>query len=262
MRCFFLNNRNRFKKLLLNSIANNELSVNYQPQINSENKKIIGIEALIRWNNEELGSVSPYIFIPIAEQSGFIINIGYWIIEKVFYDYNKIIDLLPIDFKISINISPIQFSDNMLISKIIDLANKYLIDLSKFEIEITENIFLKDKKLINDKIESFKKLGFSIAIDDFGTGFSSLSYLKDLNIDRIKIDRSFIYEYPQKDNGTIAKIIINICKDLNLKVITEGVETEVQVNYIKSLGCKYIQGYYYSKPLTLENLIKFIEGHN
>ncbi len=257
-----ISNRHKFNLLLLNSIKNNELSVNYQPQINSITNKITGIEALMRWNNDELGNVSPYIFIPIAEESGFIINLGYWIFEQVFIDYKRIIDLLPFNFKICINISPIQFNDDNLISKIIELSNKYLVDLSKFEIEITENIFLKDKKLINSKIEAFKKLGFSVAIDDFGTGFSSLSYLKNLNIDRIKIDRSFIYEYPQKDNGTIAKIIINICNELKIKVITEGVETEEQVKYINSLGCKSIQGYYYSKPLSLLQLIDFINTHN
>ena len=244
--------------LLRKSIINNELEVYYQAQINNNTNKIIGAEALMRWTTPTLGSVSPYYFIPIAEKSGFIVDLGYWIIEKVFIDYNKIKEFLPFNFKFSINISAIQFEDDNLIDKIIELSNKYHIDLSNFEIEITESVFASDMKEINNKLNKFRRLGFSIALDDFGTGYSSLSYLKQLVIDRIKIDRAFIKDYPQNDNGSIAKIIVNIAKELNVNLICEGVETKEQLDYINSIGCSSIQGYYFSKPLDYTHFKKYI----
>ncbi|MGD1822256.1 MAG: EAL domain-containing protein [Pleomorphochaeta sp.] len=262
--CFFnreikekIEEKSLMSVLLRKSIDNEELNMKYQPQVKISGNKVVGIEALLRWNNPTLGVVSPFFFIPIAEKSGFIIDLGYWVIEKVFSDYKYIKDILPPSFKISINISPLQFSDKNLTTKIIELANKYNVDLSKFEIEITESIILSDFKKINEKLDEFKQLGISIAIDDFGTGFSSLSYLRNLKIDKIKIDRSFIKDYPTKDSGIIAKIIVNMASVLNLQVITEGVETEEQLNYISSIKCELVQGYYYSKPLTINNFIEY-----
>jgi PAS domain S-box-containing protein len=243
---------------LKDAIINNELFVTYQPQVDSINKQIIGAEALIRWNNPTLGLISPYLFIPIAEKNGFIIDIGYWIIEEVFKEYNEIKDSLPSNFKLSINISPIQFNDDNIIDKIIELSKQYNIDLSHFELEITENVLVSDIDNVNSKLTKFKDLGLSIAMDDFGTGFSSLSYLQNLLIDKIKIDRSFIKDYPENDTGTVAKIIVEIAKELELKLITEGVETKEQLNYMNSIGCCSIQGYYYSKPLLISQLKEYI----
>lgn len=243
---------------LKDAISNNELFVTYQPQVDSINNKVVGAEALIRWNNPTLGLVSPYIFIPIAEKNGFILDIGYWIIEKVFKDFKKIKDILPENFKFAINISPFQFNDENIIDKILELSKKYDINLSNFELEITENVLVSDIKNVNTKLVEFKNLGLDIAIDDFGTGFSSLSYLQKLLIDKIKIDRSFIKDYPQNDSGSIAKIIVKIATELNLDLITEGVETLDQLNYMKALGCGNIQGYYFSKPLELNEFIEYI----
>lgn len=243
---------------LKDAIINNELFVTYQPQVDSINKKLIGAEALIRWDNPTLGLISPYLFIPIAEKNGFIIDIGYWIIEEVFKDYNELKDLVSPSFKFSINISPIQFNDDNIINKIIELSKRYNIDLSHFELEITENILVSDIENVNSKLAQFKKLGLSIAMDDFGTGFSSLSYLQHLLIDKIKIDRSFIKDYPENDTGTVAKIIVEIAKELELKLITEGVETKEQLNYMNSIGCCSIQGYYFSKPLLINQLKEYI----
>ncbi|MGD6729902.1 MAG: bifunctional diguanylate cyclase/phosphodiesterase [Pleomorphochaeta sp.] len=244
---------------LKDAIINNELFVTYQPQVDNINKQIIGAEALIRWNNPTLGLISPFLFIPIAEKNGFIIDIGYWIIEEVFKDFNEIKDTLPSNFKLSINISPIQFNDDNIINKIIELSDKYNIDLSYFELEITENVLVSDIENVNSKLTQFKDLGLSIAMDDFGTGFSSLSYLQNLLIDKIKIDRSFIKDYPENDTGTVAKIIVKIAKELELKLITEGVETKEQLNYMNSIGCYSIQGYYFSKPLLLSQLKEYIK---
>ena len=248
--------------LLSKAISSDELTVYYQPQISCINGEVIGAEALMRWNSKELGMISPNRFIPLAEKSGHIIALGYWIIEKVFKDFHMIKGEVDNDFRISVNVSPVQFRDKNLINRIVALSKKYDFDLNNFEIEITESLFLSDMEEANGKLKEFGDLGISIAIDDFGTGFSSLSYLKNLNIDRLKIDRSFIKDYPNMDDGGMAKAITNMGRELKLDVITEGVETEDQANYSKEMGCDSIQGYYYSKPIDLINFIHYLISKN
>jgi EAL domain-containing protein (putative c-di-GMP-specific phosphodiesterase class I) len=254
-----MENEIKMEMLLRRAVENDELSIHYQPQVDINKGITVGAEALLRWNNKELGNVSPVVFIPLAEKTGVIIEIGYWIIENVFKDYLLIREKVSRDFRISINISPIQFRDEALIEKIKEFGEKYQVDFSNFEIEITESTFITDVNDINNKFYKFKELGLTIAVDDFGTGFSSLSYLRKLNIDKLKIDRSFIKDYPQNDNGEIAELITNISNKLNLKVITEGAETEEQINHLKSIGCNLVQGYYYSKPLPKEEFYKFLD---
>ncbi|WP_160688060.1 EAL domain-containing protein [Clostridium sp. C2-6-12] len=254
-----MENEIKMEMLLRRAVENDELSIHYQPQVDINKGVTVGAEALLRWNNKELGNVSPVVFIPLAEKTGVIIEIGYWIIENVFKDYLLMREKVSRDFRISINISPIQFRDEALIEKIKEFGEKYQVDFSNFEIEITESTFITDVNDINNKFDKFKELGLTIAVDDFGTGFSSLSYLRKLNIDKLKIDRSFIKDYPQNDNGEIAELITNISNKLNLKVITEGAETEEQINHLKSIGCNLVQGYYYSKPLPKEDFYKFLD---
>jgi EAL domain-containing protein (putative c-di-GMP-specific phosphodiesterase class I) len=198
------------------------------------------------------------VFITLAEKTGQIIEIGYWLIERIFKDYSSIREKISEDFRISINISPLQFKDEKLIYKFKEYGEKYNVDFRNFEIEVTESIFMTDINDVNDKLNEFKKLGMTVAIDDFGTGFSSLSYLKKLSVDKLKIDRSFIKDYPQNDNGEIAEVITNMAKKLKLKVITEGAETEEQINYLQSIGCNLIQGFYYSKPLDKDDFYKYL----
>ncbi len=256
-----VNKELKMNLLLRKSIENDELDVNYQPQVDSNSGKIKGAEALMRWNSKELGSVSPFFFIPVAEKNGYIVDLGYWLIERVFDDYNKIKSKLPSDFKISINVSAIQFQDSELVNKFVSLSEKYNVNLSNFEIEITESVLVSNVEIVNSHFQKFKELGLSIALDDFGTGFSSLSYLKNLDIDKIKIDRSFIKDYPTLDNGEIAKVIVNIANEFNLEVITEGAENKEQVDYLKSVGCSFIQGYYFSKPLSFKDFDKYIDDN-
>jgi len=248
--------------LLSKAVASKELDVFYQPQVSCCDGEVIGAEALMRWNSKELGNVSPNVFIPLAEKNGYIIDLGYWIIDRVFRDYLIIKDKVKDEFKLSINVSPLQFKDEKLIDCFIDLSKKHGIDLENFEIEITENLFLEDLETMNNKLKKFNELGITVAIDDFGTGFSSLSYIKNLNINKLKIDRSFIKDYPDIDDGGMAKVITNIGKELKLEVITEGTETEDQVAYSREIGCNSIQGYYYSKPLNLENFMEYLDLNN
>ncbi len=248
--------------LLRRAIENHELDIYYQPQMDIQQETIVGAEALLRWNNAELGSVSPAVFIPLAEKNGLIIEIGYWIIEKIFQDYSSLQEKMGSDFRISINISPLQFRDKDLIDKLKEIGQTYQVNFSNFEIEITESSFVADLHDINQKFAAFKDIGLTIAIDDFGTGFSSLSYLRELTIDKLKIDRSFIKDYPQDDNGAIVELITNISSKLHLKVITEGAETTEQIEYLKSIGCNLVQGFYYSKPLPKDLFCEFLNRYH
>ena len=244
--------------LLRNAISNNELEVYYQPQVQIDTGIMTGAEALLRWKNSELGNVSPVQFVALAEKTGQIIEIGYWLIERIFKDYVDMKDDIDHNFRISINVSPVQFEDKDLLFKFKELANKYDVNLKNFEIEITESVFINDIDDVNEELKKFKELGMTIAIDDFGTGFSSLSYLKNLSVDKLKIDRIFIKDYPDKDDARIAKVVVNMANELKLKVITEGAETREQIEYLKSIGCNLIQGYYYSKPLTKKDFYVYL----
>ncbi len=253
-----IQNQHVMSLYLKDAVSNNEFYMMYQPQVDSRRKKVTGAEALIRWNNPVLGQISPYIFIPVAEENGFISDIGYWVLETVFRDYTAVKHKLPEGFKFSINISPLQFNDENLVYQIVHLSSLYKVDLSDFELELTENSIISNTTDVNAKLHRFQELGLSISMDDFGTGFSSLRYLQKLEIDKIKIDRSFIKDYPERDNGSIAKIIVKIAKELNLDLITEGVETSQQLEYMNSIGCDCIQGFYFSRPLLLNDLTEYI----
>ncbi|MGO1369049.1 sensor domain-containing protein [Senegalia sp. (in: firmicutes)] len=248
-------------KMMLNkAIIYDEFSINYQPQIDSRNNQIVGAEALLRWNTKKYGFISPAIFIPIAEKTGQIVEIGYWVIDRVFNEYMIFKENINENFRICINISPMQFNDENFIKRIKESIIKNNIDTNYFELEITENLLLDDLTKVNKKLKELKDLGFTIAIDDFGTGYSSLSYIKQLHIDKLKIDRAFIKDYPEKDNGEIADIITIMSRTLRLEVIAEGVETKEQVDYLRSKGCHLIQGYFYSKPIPPSDFVKYLKG--
>jgi len=240
------------------AVRNQELVVFYQPQVDSITGRVIGGEALLRWNNEELGLVPPHLFIPVAEKNGSIIEIGNFVIQEVFKLLKSMEKHCGKNIPISVNISPEQFKYKGLIENFKYLNKKYDVDFKNIKIEITEGMLIGSKVMINKKLKEFKSLGIDIAIDDFGTGFSSLSYLKDLKVDELKIDREFIKNIPEKDDGSIAKAITNMGKTLNKRVIAEGVETMEQINFLKVIGCYKIQGYFYSKPLEKSEFINYV----
>ena len=243
------------------AIKNNELEIYFQPQMNSEKDIMIGAEALLRWDSRVLGNISPAEFIPIAEKMGIISKIGMWVVEEV----ARLVKILEIDkhkeIKISINLSAKDFKNEFLVEDITYILEDYGLDFSQFEVELTEGVLVDDYDFIKAKLKEFQMNGISVAIDDFGTGFSSMAHLKELKFDRIKIDRSFIKDYPEFDNGSMAEIITYIAKKLGIDVISEGAETKEQVEYLKSIGCGHIQGYYYSKPLTSSDFKKYMNIH-
>lgn len=241
---------------LRRAIELDELSVHFQPQVDLISNRIDSFEALIRWHNRKFGFVSPAQFIPLAESSGLIIEIGDWVLEQVCKYMQEWREKGYRPVRIAVNISPKQFKQEYFAQKIERLINQYQIDPSLLELEITESSMdnVKETTVILKKL---KELGVYVSVDDFGTGYSSLSYLKTYPIDIIKIDQSFIADIEiDKKNEAIVKAIILLSKNLGLEVIAEGVEKKNQEQFLLNNHCKKVQGYLYDKPLTAEQIIE------
>lgn len=233
----------------------NELILYYQPQINIHLKEIVGFEALLRWNHSELGMISPNVFIPLAEKTGLINPIGEWVIKTACLQNKMWQDMGLPHKRIAVNLSVIQFRNLDLVKKVENILKETGLDPKYLELEITESIAIKEFNYIVDILNQFKSLGASISIDDFGTEYSSLSRLKMLPVDRIKMDMQFVRGIEKSDKDkAIAKIIINLAKSLGMKVIAEGVETDVQLDFLNKQICDEVQGYYYYKPMPAEEI--------
>jgi diguanylate cyclase (GGDEF)-like protein/PAS domain S-box-containing protein len=243
---------------LYRAVADNEFELYYQPQVDTCNGNIVGFESLIRWQHPELGIVPPNRFIPIAEKTGLIIQIGEWVIEqackqmKIWQDSNIV--LAPI----SVNLSAKQFVDYDLIGKVSEVINSTGIEPKYLEFEITESVLMEDIVSISHTLKELSKLGVRIAIDDFGTKYSSLNYLKQLPINKLKIDMSFVQgiNVNHKDE-IIINTIIALAKKLKMSVLAEGVESFRQMNFLKKADCHIVQGYYLYRPMPptkIENL--------
>jgi len=243
---------------LLGAIEKNELSVVFQPKVNSGDGRIESIEALVRWNNCELGYVSPSHFIPVAEKTGLIHSISEWIYIEAFEQLVHIHKQGFHKLTLSVNVSPAQISENTLEKSLQRAISLSGLDPSFVELEITEGMLLHSNENTETTLINLKNRGYGIAIDDFGTGYSSLSYLVDFNIDTLKIDRSFISKIlPDNDTSEIVKAIINMAGSLDIQTIAEGVECLSQLEILKKLNCDLIQGYYFHKPMkNIELLYK------
>ncbi len=242
---------------LRKSIEREELSMAYHPQVDSSINRVVGAEALLRWISKDRGYISPAKFIPVAEKKGLMTPLGEWVLRSCCDNFTKWKEFGINDSSMSINISAVQFNDKNLVPIIKNIFYNR-VDTSLIELEITESSVIDDVDLAIKTMYNLKDMGFRLAIDDFGIGFSSLSYLKKFPIDKLKIDKSFI-DSILEESGSVAivKSIISLADNLDLKVISEGVETKEQLDLVKNLGCPLIQGYYYSEPLTLDKFIKF-----
>lgn len=239
---------------LRKAIDNDELSLFYQPQIDVATGEVKSFEALLRWNDREFGPISPAVFIPLAEDTGLIISIGYWVIEKACEQIQSWNEKGFTNIRVAINISPKQFQHPNLVPFIQSMIEKYHIQAVSLGIEITEGAMSDTKETI-PILKKVKELGISISVDDFGTGYSSLNYLKQFPIDVLKIDQSFIRDIlADKKDAAITSTIIHLGKSLGLEVIAEGVENKKQVEFLANAGCHKIQGFYYSRPLPVEEL--------
>ena len=231
----------------------------YQPQINVNADSIDGFEALIRWDSPELGHLPPLKFIPIAEENGFIITLGEWILRTSCIYIKMLNDRIQANYKISVNISVIQLLQDDFANIVKNILEKTGLDASLLELEITESVIMESAKVITKKIAELREIGVRIALDDFGTGYSSLSYVKSLPITTLKIDKIFVDDIKNSDSNTnVTDTIIDLGHKMELTIIAEGVETEAQLAYLIENGCDVIQGYLYSKPLPEKELEKWI----
>ena len=221
----------------------------FQPQFSIRQNKIIGAEVLLRWHKQQQW-ISPSEFIPIAEQSGLIIPLGEWVLNKACLKAKEIHDQGYSDLVFAVNISPKQFSGPDFVSSVARALHHSGLAAKNLELEITEGVIFNNEKTTIENLRQLKAMGVKLAIDDFGTGYSSLNYLKQFPIDKLKIDQSFVRQMHTDDaDQSIVRTIINLGNNLNLTLIAEGVEEEVQLNLLRNMGCDEIQGYWYSKPL-------------
>lgn len=244
---------------LRRAIENREFELHFQPKISMENEQIQGLEALVRWNSERLGNVSPAEFITYAEDTGLIIPLSELIIEKA---CEAVIQMQQYGWKtsVAINISSIHFKQQNFLESIQTILERYNMPANNFEIEVTERTVMNSANETVSKLVRLKQLGFKISIDDFGTGYSSLSYLVRFPLDCLKIDRSFIQHIGSLDEKqAVVDAIIQMSHRLKMKVVAEGVEQAQQVDILRKMNCDIIQGYYYSKPLPLNELMEFME---
>lgn len=228
----------------------------YQPQYSTDDKKLRGVEALVRWRDEEGKVISPATFIPVAEKNGSILQLGDWILEKSISDFSRWLNRYHFDdITLSINISALQFKNKDFVKTLIQILKRYHMPPTMIELEITESVFIDDMNDVVKKMNVLRDMGIRFSMDDFGTGFSSLSYLRRLPIDTLKIDKTFI-DSVVTDNPTrtIAETIIDMGKKLGFHTIAEGVEDEVQFDLLRDIGCDNIQGYYMGRPMVSEKI--------
>lgn len=260
---WYIGGKNTSKKInevqlrheLIMALEEGQFKLFYQPIIDSLTTKIVGVEALIRWYHPERGLISPVSFIPLAERSGQIMAIGNWVLNQACKDIAELNKNRTDSLSVAVNISPIQFKRTNFLAELRNslLTNNF--DAKLLKIEVTEGMLLMGVERSVEILKSIRALGIKVAIDDFGTGYSSLSYLRQLPIDQIKLDRSFIQHLPEQDNdAAIVIAIINMARQLKLEVVAEGVETEAQAKFLAQSRCNYLQGYYFARPVSIEDL--------
>ncbi len=251
-----------FENRLLASVKNNELFLVFQPQYTSDTKSLRGFEALVRWSSPELGLLSPAKFIPMAEETGYIVTMGRWILETALEKFKIIQDTYNTNLIISINISAVQIMEPSFVQMVKDVIKETGLDSKYIEFEITESVFIDSIDYVTNVLKELKEIGISIALDDFGIGYSSLSYLQKLPIDILKIDKSFVNSIKgtDKDDHQIIGAMISLVHHLNIIVIAEGVEEQSQLEYLKKHNCDYIQGYLLGKPVSGDNLTSLLEN--
>ena len=248
-------NRARLELELGYAITNNEFCLHYQPQVSATDGRVVGVEALVRWQHPKRGLLSPFHFIPVAEETGLIKAIGSWVLNEGVAQLAAWKDTPHADLRMSINISAPQFLQVNFADKVLDTVKRHEANPEKLELEVTESVVMNDIDIVVQRLDALRTTGIRIAIDDFGTGYSSLSCLQDLPLDVLKIDRAFVIRL-QEEAGqhSLVNTILLLAQGLGLETIAEGVETTEQLDKIVALGCDLIQGYYYAKPVCIDEL--------
>lgn len=233
----------------------------YQPFVDLATGRFVGAEVLLRWRTEEGNFVPPDRFIPLAEQSGLMVAIGDWVMRGAFQFLARLVALGHADFRMAINVSHVQFREPDFVDRLISAMAEYRVSPSNVEIELTESVAIDNIELIGTKLAAIRAAGVAIAIDDFGTGYSSLNVIRQLNVDRLKIDRAFVSgEDSALDNYGIAHMVIQLAGQLGLETIAEGIETEAQRDSLRAMGCRDGQGYLFARPLPAEDFITLLQA--
>jgi diguanylate cyclase (GGDEF)-like protein len=246
--------KKQLEKALRKGIDMGELSVVYQPIVRASDQSLVTLEALVRWTSAELGSVSPVSFIPVAEETGLIHEIGRFVVTQVCHDITRWPGL-----QVAVNISPAQLRDPNFVEELRGLVQQNGCKPDQFELELTEGILVSNPAIAKRKLESLKALGFSLSIDDFGTGFSSIGYLRQFPFDKLKIDRSFVREIGISSTANaLIQALVSLGDAMNVAVTAEGIETKDQLSLLRIIQCEFIQGYYISKPISAAEMTDFI----
>lgn len=240
---------------LRRAVSNGDFLLHYQPRVELKHGRIVGVEALIRWQDGERGLVPPVEFIPVAEENGLIVPIGEWVLQTACVQTQHWRTQFQRDISVAVNLSARQFRTCDLVSLVQQVLRDTCLHPCALELELTESMLMHDVKRVQLVLAGLRALGISLAVDDFGTGFSSLNYLKSFPLDALKIDRSFVTDIAQGANDeAIVRAIIALAHSLNLRVVAEGVETAEQMRYLLQQGCDEVQGYYFSRPQTVDQI--------
>jgi diguanylate cyclase len=253
--------RLRLENGLRLALERNELFLVYQPQINTLTGEISGLEALLRWQHPEMGLIPPNDFISVAESSGLIVPIGEWVLRTACMQGRMWQDAGLPAIPIAVNVSAIQLRQQGFCELIRSVLHETGLDPKYLELELTEGLLMTNVDVVFTVIQELRELGVKLTIDDFGTGYSSLNYLRQFKVNRLKIDRSFVREVPRNaDDAAITTAIINMAKALNLDVLAEGVENVEQLDFLRAQNCFEIQGFYFSKPMAVDQIAKKLQG--
>ncbi|WP_169828874.1 bifunctional diguanylate cyclase/phosphodiesterase [Marinobacterium jannaschii] len=245
------------------AIENKQLLLHYQPQINAITGKVVGLEALLRWNHPVAGMIPPGKFIPVAEEQGLIVPIGDWVLEQACLQLQRWQADGVCDVQVGVNLAGQQLMHEGILGSVERSLQKAGLDATALDLEVTESFLLRHTESTISKLYQLREMGVTLSMDDFGTGYSSLSYLKKLPMDRLKIDQSFVRDIGRDaDDESIVRAIIALCQSLGLEVLAEGVETAEQLAFLRMQGCHLIQGYYYSKPLEAEEVLPYLLEKN
>jgi diguanylate cyclase (GGDEF)-like protein len=236
-----------------------EFELYYQPKINLQNMQVVGLEALIRWNHPQRGLVSPAEFIPLAEESSLIFDIGNWVLGEALNQLQMWGDRVPPGVRVAINISPRQLAQETIAEQIVEMAGHFEVPLNRLDVEVTETSLLHDEAAASKQLQALRSRGVSISLDDFGTGYSSLTFLRRLPIDVVKIDRSFVAQLATEgDDQAIVKSLMEMCRRLKLRIVAEGIETADQLSFLVANDCHEAQGYLFSKPMPADKVVAFL----
>jgi EAL domain-containing protein (putative c-di-GMP-specific phosphodiesterase class I) len=244
---------------LRRALERNEFRLLYQPKVQVDSGRIVGLEALLRWSNPVLGDVSPVCFIPIAERTGLIIEIGAWVLREACRQvahWNR----AGVQVKVAVNLSPRQFYQKDLLPMIRASVEQSGIGAGSLELEITESALMSREQEVDRLMREIRALGIALSIDDFGTGYSSLAYLKRFPVQRLKVDRAFIRDLGKdEDSDAIVRSIVNLADGLKLDVVAEGVETEAQLDILRAMACDEYQGFLFSTPVDAASMLALFE---